>query len=130
YWSAQDNSKPVAHVGYDGRYDPINFGSERGGPRLLAMLNQHCRREQGTSCRIVNHSMGGLVTGYVVANYNSDGRYNIHYVSSLVSAEGGSELANIGDPILRTLNVFTLGLTDWFLTFPSAVQRLKTSSAR
>lgn len=130
YWSAQDNSRPVVHVGYDGRYDPVAFGSERGVTRMLQVLNSHCRRDRGQSCRIVNHSMGGLVTGYVLANYNSDRRYNVHYVSSLVSAEGGSELANIGDPILRTLNFFTLGLTDYFLNFPSAVRRLTASAAR
>ena len=130
YWDTQDRNNPVVHVGYDGRYNPLQFGSTRGLTRALSVLNQHCRRDQGKSCRIVNHSMGGLVTGYVIANYNRSNTYNIQYVSSLVSAEGGSELANIGDPILRTLNAFTLGLSDFFLSFPDAVRILRTSAAR
>jgi hypothetical protein len=130
YWSTQDTSNPVIHVGYDGRYNPLEFGSTRGVTRMLQVLNSHCRRDQGKSCRVVNHSMGGLITGYVVANYNRSNTYNIQYVSSIVSAEGGSELANIGDPILRTLNAFTLGLADFLLSFPSAVRILRTSAAR
>jgi hypothetical protein len=130
YWGHQDNSTPVVFVGYDGRFDPTVFQTERGVPRLLEMLNRYCRRDQGKSCRIVNHSMGGLVTGYTVAKYNRNKTYNIHYVSSLVSAEGGSELANIGSPILQTLNAITLGLSNYFLSFPDAVRILRTSAAR
>jgi len=130
YWGSQDNSTPVVFVGYDGRFDPTVFNSDRGVPRLLSMLNTYCRRDQGKSCRIVNHSMGGLVTGYTIAKYNRTGTYNIHYVSSLVSAEGGSELANIGSPVLQTLNAITLGLSNYFLNFPDAVRILRTSAAR
>lgn len=130
YWGQQDNSTPVRFVGYDGRFNPLVFNSDRGVPRLLAMLNKYCRRDQGQACRIVNHSMGGLVTGYTMAQYNRTGTYNIRYVSSLVSAEGGSELADIGDPILRTINAITFGLSDYFLNFPDAVRALRTSAAR
>ncbi|MCE9596690.1 MAG: hypothetical protein K8S54_01855 [Spirochaetia bacterium] len=130
YWGQQDNSTPVVFVGYDGRFNPIAFNADRGVPRMLAILNQYCRRDQGKSCRIVNHSMGGLVTGYTLANYNRTGTYNILYVSSLVSAEAGSELANIGSPILSAINVLTLGLADYFLNFPDAVRALQTSAAR
>lgn len=130
YWGAQDNATPVIHTGYDGRFNPTVAGSERGSTRLLENLNKYCRRDRGQSCRIVNHSMGGLVTGFVLANYNRNNIYNVLYVTAMVSAEGGSELANIGNPVLRTLNVVTFGLTDYFLNFPDAVQILKTSAAR
>lgn len=131
YWGTQDTSgRKVVHVGYDGRYNPLNFGSDRGVTRLLQTLNNECRRSRGQSCIIINHSMGGLTTSYVVANYNRYNTYNILYVSSLVSAEGGSELADIGDPILRTLNFFTLGATDFFLASADAVRILRTSAAR
>lgn len=130
YWGAQDNSTPVVHTGYDGRFNPTVAGPERGATRLLDNLNKYCRRDRGQSCRIVNHSMGGLVTGFVLANYNRNNTYNVLYVTAMVSAEGGSELANIGDPILRTLNAVTFGLSDFFLNFPDAVQVLKTSAAR
>lgn len=130
YWGVQDNSTPVVHTGYDGRYNPTVAGAERGSTRLLANLNAHCRRDRGQSCRIVNHSMGGLTTGFVLANYNRNNIYNILYVTSMVSAEGGSELANIGSPVLTTLNIITLGLSNFFLNFPDAVSVLKTSAAR
>lgn len=130
YWGNTDSSMPVRIVGYDGRYNPLVHGSTRGVTRLLDALNKYCRRDQGKSCRIVNHSMGGLVTGYTIANYNRSNTYNIHYVSALVSAEGGSELANIGNPILRTLNAVTFGAVDFFLHFPDAVRALTTSAAR
>lgn len=130
YWGVQDNSTPVVHTGYDGRYNPTVAGAERGSTRLLANLNAYCRRDRGQSCRIVNHSMGGLTTGFVLANYNRSNIYNVLYVTSLVSAEGGSELANIGNPVLVTLNVITLGLANFFLNFPDAVSVLKTSAAR
>lgn len=130
YWGVQDNTTPVIHTGYDGRFNPTVAGAERGSTRLLENLNKYCRRDRGQSCRIVNHSMGGLTTGFVLANYNRSNIYNVLYVTALVSAEGGSELANIGNPILRTLNVITLGLSDFFLNFPDAVQTLKTSAAR
>lgn len=130
YWGVQDNSTPVIHTGYDGRYNPTVAGAERGSTRLLDNLNKYCRRDRGQSCRIVNHSMGGLTTGYVLANYNRTNIYNILYVTALVSAEGGSELANIGSPVLTTLNIVTLGLSNFFLSFPDAVSVLKTSAAR
>ncbi len=130
YWGVQDNSTPVVHTGYDGRYNPTVAGTERGSTRLLANLNAYCRRDRGQSCRIVNHSMGGLTTGFVLANYNRSNIYNVLYVTSLVSAEGGSELANIGSPVLTTLNIITLGLSNFFLNFPDAVSVLKTSAAR
>ena len=130
YWGQQDNSSPVVHTGYDGRFNPTVAGAERGSTRLLENLNKYCRRDRGQSCRIVNHSMGGLVSGFVLANYNRNNIYNVLYVTALVSAEGGSELANIGNPILQTLNVITLGLSNFFLNFPDAVAVLKTSAAR
>jgi hypothetical protein len=130
YWGVQDNSTPVVHTGYDGRYNPTVAGAERGSSRLLANLNAHCRRDRGQSCRIVNHSMGGLTTGFVLATYNRSNIYNVLYVTSMVSAEGGSELANIGSPVLTTLNIITLGLSNFFLNFPDAVSVLKTSAAR
>ena len=70
YWGTQDNTTAVVHTGYDGRFNPTVAGSERGSTRLLANLNAYCRRDRGQSCRIVNHSMGGLTTGFVLANYN------------------------------------------------------------
>lgn len=131
YWGKTDNSgRQVRIVGYDGRYNPLIWGNTRGVYRLLDALNRYCRRDQGKSCVIVNHSMGGLITGYTMAKYNADKRYNVHYVSSLVSAEGGSELANIGNPILRTLSSWTFGISDLLLKFPNAVQALTTSYAR
>ncbi len=130
YWGQTDSGRPVRIVGYDGRYNPLVHGDTRGATRMLDALNQYCRRDRGQSCVIINHSMGGLVTGYVIANYNRTNTYNINYVSSLVSAEGGSELANIGDPILRTLNVVTFGAADWLLKFPNAVSALTTSYTR
>lgn len=130
YWGVQDNSTAVVHTGYDGRYNPTVAGAERGSTRLLENLNKYCRRDRGQSCRIVNHSMGGLTTGYVLATYNRANTYNVLYVTSLVSAEGGSELANIGNPVLVTLNIVTLGLSNFFLNFPNAVSVLKTSAAR
>lgn len=130
YWGVQDNSTAVVHTGYDGRYNPTVAGPERGSTRLLENLNKYCRRDRGQSCRIVNHSMGGLTTGYVLATYNRANTYNVLYVTSLVSAEGGSELANIGNPVLQTLNIVTLGLSNFFLNFPNAVAILKTSAAR
>lgn len=131
YWGKTDTTgRAIRIVGYDGRYNPLVHGSTRGVVRLLDALNRYCRRDQGKSCVIVNHSMGGLVTGYTIANYNRSNTYNIHYVSSLVSAEGGSELANIGNPILRTLSAFTFGISDLLLKFPNAVQALTTSYTR
>lgn len=130
YWGSTDPNLAVRIVGYDGRLHPLVHGAERGITRMLDALNRFCRRDMGQRCRIVNHSMGGLVTGYVIANYNRTNIYNIEYVSSLVSAEGGSELANIGDPVLRTLNAAARGLIDWFFVFPDAVRALTTSAAR
>lgn len=130
YWGVQDNSTPVVHTGYDGRFNPTIAGAERGSTRLLANLNAYCRRDRGQSCRIVAHSMGGLTTGFVLANYNRTNTYNVLYSTAIVSAEGGSELANIGNPVLVTLNIVTLGMSNFFLNFPDAVSILKTSAAR
>ncbi|HMV37098.1 MAG TPA: hypothetical protein PKD60_14455, partial [Turneriella sp.] len=30
YWGQQDNSSPVVHTGYDGRFNPTVAGAERG----------------------------------------------------------------------------------------------------
>ncbi len=136
YWETQDareDNRLIVHVGYDGRKDPLKQGSTRGATRLLQILNNFCRRDQGQACRIVNHSMGGMVTGYVVAKFNRTNYYNIEYVSSIVSASGGSELASLGDGILKTItgfNPFVRLLLDKTLVFTDAVRILTVSKAR
>ena len=71
-----------------------------------------------------------MITGYVIAKYNRDNAYNIHYVSSLVSAEGGSELATAGNGVLRYVSYLSKGLSDLILQFPSAVRILAVYNAR
>ncbi len=124
-------AKKVVFVGYDGRYNPTYFGHERGLTQLLSVLNQNCRYG-GKYCRMVVHSMGGLITGYVMANYGH--RYNITHVTSLVSAQGGSEIANIGHrlnrsvltPLATAFDVSSAGV----LKFLNAVRILTTSNSR
>ena len=45
YWSTQDRNNPVRHVGYDGRFNPLRFGTNRGLTNMLSVLNAHCRRD-------------------------------------------------------------------------------------
>ncbi len=132
YWSQQTGN--AVHVGYDGRLNPTHSYSTSGKTRLLAILNQYCRRSKGQSCRIVCHSMGCYTSSYVVAQYNRGNTYRINYVASLASAEGGSELANIGTGAIKTLARWLGG---WFggviadlVLYPAALNALKTSYAR
>ena len=137
YWpgtsraESQRQGRNIVFVGYDGRYDPTYFGSERGLTRLLSVLNAHCRYG-GKYCRMVVHSMGGLITGYVMAKYGH--RYNITHVTSLVSVQGGSELANIGrrlasrviSPLARVFGVSGKETLNFF----NAIRILTTSNSR
>ncbi len=130
YWGAQDTEYPVVHVGYDGRLNPLRFGEGRGLTQILSVLNKYCRRDEGKSCRIVNHSMGGLLTGYVVDKYNRSNTYNIEYVSSIVSAENGSELATAGNVVLGALGPLAVGLSYLLDNFPDASRLLAVPAAR
>ena len=127
----QGKGRKTVFVGYDGRYDPTYAGRERGLTRLLSVLNANCRGS-GKYCRMVVHSMGGLITGYTMAHYGR--RYNITHVTSLVSAQGGSELANIGhgldhrvvSPLARVFGTSSEAV----LKFLDAVRILTTSNSR
>lgn len=96
YWDPQLTGD-VVFVGYDARINPLTAGPTTGSVRLLAMLNKYCRRDKGQSCRIISDSMGGLTTTYTIATYNAGNAYNILYSNQIVSAEGGSEIASLGD---------------------------------
>ena len=109
YWP-EPAADDYAIVGYDGRRDPFAAIPSSGSVRLLQLLNKYCRADQGQTCRIVSDSMGGLTTAGVVSQYNNSGTYNILYSNQIVSAEGGSEIANLGDLGVEILtNVFGLG---------------------
>jgi len=69
-----------------------------------------------------------------VANYNRNRIYDINYVVSLASAEGGSELANIGVGAIRVLAKAIGGILGGLVAdlalHNSALRALKTSYAR
>ncbi len=98
YWWPKGNNGKQVFVGYDGRMNPFSWNSKSGRSRLLDALNKHCRKDQGKYCRIVSHSMGSLVTAYVLRYYANS--YNIMYHTTLSSAENGSLLADLAVGIL------------------------------
>jgi|GEM_PF-2564216 len=120
-------------VGYDGRKDPLLAEPTSGTVRLLQMLNKYCRRDQGQSCRLVNESLGGFTGAATISKYNQTGTYNILYATQLVSAEGGSEVASLGDTainILRAVFNINSGPLDDLADSRSAIQALVVTKAR
>ena len=82
-------------VAYDATLNPLSSGPTRGFTRLLEGLNMYCRRDREQRCRIVAHSMGGLTTGYTVAQIPDIlDFYNIEYIQVLAGGQGGSEAAD------------------------------------
>ncbi len=116
-------------VGYDGRKNPFVATPTAGSVRLLEMLNKYCRADQGQSCRIVADSLGGFTTAGTVAMYNTTGVYNILNSTQIVSAEGGSEIANLGDGAIDVLKV-VLGIGYLLENAWGAVEALVTTNAR
>ena len=129
YWSAVAPVGDHVYVGYDGRLNPFGGTSVSGSVRLLAMLNKYCRADQGQSCRIVADSMGGYTTAGVISMYNRNNTYNINYTTQIVSAEGGTELGNLGDGALDLLNAIFGGVTN-LITARDAIEALAVSYAR
>lgn len=120
-------------VGYDGRKDPLLAEPTSGTVRLLQMLNKYCRKDQGQSCRLVNESLGGFTAAATISKYNQTGIYNILYATQLVSAEGGSEIASLGDTainILRAVFNINSGPLDDLADSRSAIQALVVTKAR
>lgn len=120
-------------VGYDGRKDPLLAEPTSGTVRLLQMLNKYCRRDQGQSCRLVNESLGGFTGAATISKYNQSGTYDILYATQLVSAEGGSEIASLGDTainILRAVFNINSGPIDDLADSRSAIQALVVTKAR
>ena len=110
YWP-EPAAEDYTIVGYDGRRDPFLSIPTSGSVRTLQLLNKYCRADQDQSCRIVADSMGGLTAAGVISQYNGSGTYNILYSTQIVSAEGGSEIANLGDGAIELLTgVFGLSL--------------------
>ena len=121
-------------AGYDGRRNPFVAVPTAGSVRLLELLNKYCRKDQGQTCRIVAESLGGFTTAGTLVMYNRTGLYNVLYTTQIVSAEGGSEIANLGDTAIEILK-FVFGLQDNQLTDNlvenhDAIQALVTSNAR
>lgn len=133
YWKAPPTGDYV-YVGYDGRRNPLVSTPSSGSVRLLQILNKYCRRDQGQSCRLINDSLGGFTGAAVVSLYNRTGQYNILYATQIVSAEGGSEIANLGDTAIQVLKlVFGLGdnqIAQAIEDSRDAIQALVTTSAR
>lgn len=120
-------------VGYDGRRDPLLAEPTSGTVRLLQMLNKYCRRDQGQSCRLISESLGGFTAAATISRYNQNGTYNILYATQLVSAEGGSEVASLGDTaiaILRAVFGITSGPLDNLADSRDAIQALVVTKAR
>jgi hypothetical protein len=134
YWDEIPQGIDHVFVGYDGRRNPFASAPTAGSVRLLEMLNRYCRADQGQSCRIVAESLGGFTTAGTIAMYNQSGLYNILYSTQIVSAEGGSEIANLGDTAIEILK-FVFGLGDNQIAAAieqsrDAIDALVTSSAR
>ena len=134
YWKNVPDGLDAVFVGYDGRRNPFAAVPTAGSVRLLEILNKYCRADQNQSCRIVADSLGGFTTAGTIAMYNSTGLYNILYSTQVVSAEGGSEIANLGDTAIEILK-FVFGLGDNEIAAAieqsrDAIQALVTSSAR
>lgn len=133
YWRTPPVGDHV-YVGYDGRRNPFESVSTAGSVRLLQILNKYCRRDQGQSCRLLNDSLGGFTGAGTIAMYNRTGLYNILYATQIVSAEGGSEIANLGDTAISILEfVFNLSNNEaaqGLKESRDAIQALVTSSAR
>ncbi|GBF51649.1 hypothetical protein LPTSP4_31870 [Leptospira ryugenii] len=120
-------------VGYDGRRDPLLAEPTSGTVRLLQMLNKYCRKDRGQSCRLVSESLGGFTAAATISKYNQSGIYNILYATQLVSAEGGSEVASLGDKaieILRLVFGITSGPLDQLADSRDAIQALVVTKAR
>ena len=120
-------------VGYDGRRDPFTAIPTSGSVRLLQILNKYCRKDQGQSCRLVNDSLGGFTGAGTIALYNTTGIYNILYSTQIVSAEGGSEIANLGDTAIEILKIVFNLTGEWtreLVETHDAIQALVTTSAR
>lgn len=132
YWETHVNGDYV-FVGYDGRKNPFGGTAASGSVRLLQILNKYCRKDQGQSCRLIGDSLGGFTGAGTVSMYNKTGMYNILYVTQIVSAEGGSEIANLGDTAIDVLKlVFNLtgeGAQS-LIESRDAIQALVTTSAR
>ena len=138
-WNAQlYKNSDTLHVGYWTLVNPTysyNTSSRKSGTvQLLGMLNAHCRRSQGKSCELICGSMGCYTISYVLATYNGDRKYNVTAVSALASAEGGSEVANIGTGLATAVvsaltNIFGGAITNAVLG-ASAFGALRTSYAR
>lgn len=129
-WSTKYASDNAVFVGYDGRIDPISTSNSLSGTRrLLDALNSHCRKDQGKQCRIICHSMGGLITANVISKYAA--AYNIRYVVGLASAQGGSILAEIATPIANVVNVVGWALSIFNVDMQNAaVYRIRRDGAR
>jgi hypothetical protein len=132
YWESHVGGDYV-FVGYDGRQNPFGGTDVSGSVRLLQLLNKYCRKDQGQSCRLIDDSLGGFTGAGTVSMYNKTGLYNILYVTQIVSAEGGSEIANLGDTAIDILKVvFNLNGdgAQALIDSHSAIQALVTTSAR
>lgn len=134
YWRNVPPGVDAVFVGYDGRRNPFAATPTAGSVRLLGILNKYCRADQNQSCRIVADSLGGFTTAGTIAMYNRTGIYNVLYSTQVVSAEGGSEIANLGDTAIEILK-FVFGLSSNEIataleTSRDAIDALVTSSAR
>ncbi len=133
YWKNPVTGDHV-FVGYDGRRNPFESIASAGSVRLLQMLNQYCRNDQGQSCRLVVDSMGGFTAAGTIAMYNRDRIYNILYSTHFVSAEGGSDIASLGDTAIAILEfVFNLGnnqAAQGLIESRDAIDALVVSNAR
>ena len=115
-------------VAYDATLNPLTPGPKRGFTRLLEGLNMYCRRDRDQRCQIIAHSMGGLTTGYTVAQIPDIlDFYNIEYIQVLAGAQGGSEAAE-ALPRLENLPLVGDKIND--LLSADAINALEIDSAR
>lgn len=100
YWGAASSvtgGYTNRFVNYDSEYDPRTFSSCRGSYQLKVKLDAYCKIGQHT-CQIMCHSAGCYTTAYFAQRYPTYwDDYAISYVVFTGSAEGGSELANMGE---------------------------------
>ena len=94
YASAAGVAKRI-FVYYDGFDEAYSWkrGNPSGGMKsLYTAVSKFCTGSN--RCRLVGHSMGGLLAAYFLSRYGSS--FNIDHAVALSSAEGGSPLATVG----------------------------------
>ena len=89
YWESQDTKSNKVHVGW--------LASEAwpffGVPRAMSIMDKYCR-SSSQYCTVICHSTGCPIAEYILDKYGS--RYYVNYVLAHGSAEGGTDMAEVG----------------------------------